>query len=152
MSNFGPLQKETGKNLSDMLALVESTLHREAYSKSEICSVLQLSNEDELFDLCKISDHVKNYQTFELYKRAIHVFGEAKRVYDFKSVCDENQAQAEVGEEGKTNFVGGGNPLARLGKLMFASHDSCDKMYDCSHPQLNTLVELSRKHGALGAR
>ena len=52
----------------------------------------------------------------------------------------------------KTNFVGGGNPLARLGKLMFASHDSCDKMYDCSHPQLNNLVDLSRKHGALGAR
>ena len=152
MVTFGPLQKETGKSLSEMLALVESTLHHEAYTKTEICGLLELSNEQELFELCSISDHVRNYETFELYKRAIHVFGEAKRVYDFKSVCDENQSNVNGGEEPKTNFVGGGNPLARLGKLMFASHDSCDKMYDCSHPQLNNLVDLSRKHGALGAR
>ena len=43
-------------------------------------------------------------------------------------------------------------PLVTLGKLMFNSHESCDQMYDCSHPQLNTLVDLSKKHGALGAR
>ena len=137
-----------------MLALVESTLHHEAYTKTEICHLLDLSNEQELFELCQISDHVRNYETFDLYKRAIHVFGEAKRVYDFKGICDENQTNVNGAgnEQPGLNFVGGGNPLARLGKLMFASHDSCDKMYDCSHPQLNTLVELSRKHGALGAR
>jgi galactokinase len=42
--------------------------------------------------------------------------------------------------------------LVRLGQLMFASHESCSKLYQCSHPQLDELVELSRKHGALGAR
>ena len=42
--------------------------------------------------------------------------------------------------------------LNRLGKLMFDSHESCSKLYQCSHPQLDQLVELSRKHGALGAR
>jgi galactokinase len=35
---------------------------------------------------------------------------------------------------------------------MFASHESCSNLYQCSHPQLDLLVELSRKHGALGAR
>ena len=35
---------------------------------------------------------------------------------------------------------------------MFDSHHSCSQLYECSHPQLDQLVELSRKHGALGAR
>ena len=35
---------------------------------------------------------------------------------------------------------------------MFDSHESCSKLYQCSHPQLDQLVEISRKHGALGAR
>ena len=42
--------------------------------------------------------------------------------------------------------------LVHLGELMFDSHESCSKLYQCSHPQLDQLVELSRKHGALGAR
>ena len=28
-------------------------------------------------------------KSFELYKRAFHVYSEAKRVYDFKHVCDK---------------------------------------------------------------
>lgn len=42
--------------------------------------------------------------------------------------------------------------LESLGRLMFQSHDSCSEAYECSHPQLDQLVKLSRKHGALGAR
>jgi len=136
-----------------MLALVEATLHHDAYNKTEICKLLELSNEEELFELCQISDHVRNYQSFELYKRAIHVFGEAKRVYDFKGICDDNQTTINgSNDENHPECVDDVNPLAKLGELMFASHESCDKMYDCSHPQLDTLVNLSKKHGALGAR
>ena len=36
--------------------------------------------------------------------------------------------------------------------LMFASHKSCGEDYECSHPQLDQLVELARKNRALGAR
>ena len=145
ISNFGPLQKEIQKSLEEMIVLVESTLHKKAYTRVEICELLELSNDQELFDICQISDHVRNYQNFELYKRAMHVFGEAKRVYDFKGTCDEHLVAKE------SNGVAE-DPLVTLGKLMFASHESCDQMYDCSHPQLNTLVDLSKKHGALGAR
>ena len=41
-------------------------------------------------------------KSFELYKRAFHVYSEAKRVYDFKHVCDkadgsgENQAGMDI--------------------------------------------------------
>jgi galactokinase len=35
---------------------------------------------------------------------------------------------------------------------MYASHSSCADVYQCSHVQLDKLVQLSRKYGALGAR
>ena len=146
ISNFGPLQKELQKSLEKMIDLVKSNLHPGAYTRSEICNLLELPNEQELFDICQISDHVRNCQSFELYKRAMHVFGEAKRVYDFKRTCDEHLVAKE------TSNGAAEDPLVTLGMLMFASHESCDQMYDCSHPQLNTLVDLSKKHGALGAR
>ena len=91
------------------------------------------------------------YESFELYKRANHVFSEAKRVYDFKGICDETQTTMN-GHNDKNESKDDGSPLAKLGELMFASHESCANMYDCSHPQLDTLVNLSKKHGALGAR
>ena len=35
---------------------------------------------------------------------------------------------------------------------MFDSHWSCANSYQCSHPKLDQLVELSKQAGALGAR
>lgn len=34
---------------------------------------------------------------------------------------------------------------------MFDSHSSCSELYECSHPQLDQLVEMARNH-CLGAR
>ena len=42
--------------------------------------------------------------------------------------------------------------LARLGQLMDASHASCRDLYDCSHADLDRLVERCRSAGALGSR
>ena len=39
-----------------------------------------------------------------------------------------------------------------LGALMNASHDSCQHIYECSHPQLDRLVNVCREAGALGSR
>ena len=89
-------------------------------------------------------DSVRRVSTFELFKRAFHVFSEAKRVYDFKQVCD---TAASSGDDSGT-----GDALKRLGKLMYESHDSCAKNYDCSHPALDEMVQLSNMYGALGAR
>ena len=147
-----------------MIAFVDITLRHDAYSKTEICEILELSNEEELFAICQMSDHVKKYQHFELYKRAMHVFGEAKRVYDFKAVCDKETTASCDSHPVKGTANGHkvnhnccsekttSSSLERLGELMFASHKSCADMYECSHPQLDLLVDLSRKHGALGAR
>jgi len=42
--------------------------------------------------------------------------------------------------------------LRPFGELLFASHDSCRRLYECSAPELDRLVQLARRGGALGAR
>lgn len=56
-------------------------------------------------------------------------FSEARRVEKFFQACKNDAGEATLQE---------------LGKLMFESHDSLQKLYECSHPQLDQLVELSR--------
>lgn len=73
---------------------------------------------------------------FALYQRALHVFTEAKRVYDFEGVCASDGPEA----------------LARLGALMNASQDSCRDRFACSCPELDDLTSTARTMGALGSR
>ncbi len=42
--------------------------------------------------------------------------------------------------------------MRALGQLMDASHASCAQLYECSCPELDTLVQAARNAGALGAR
>lgn len=56
-------------------------------------------------------------------------------MWEFKKVCEE----------------GGPYAMQRLGKLMQESHKSTQLLYECSHPKLDTLVDLS-KDLAVGAR
>ena len=64
--------------------------------------------------------------SFKLYDRATHVYSEAQRVLSFKDVCEEEPADA----------------AKVLVQLMSDSHASCRDLYQCSHPQLDQLVDL----------
>ncbi|EFJ41193.1 hypothetical protein VOLCADRAFT_98854 [Volvox carteri f. nagariensis] len=76
---------------------------------------------------------------FPLRKRAVHVFSEAQRVLDFRTVCEDvSLSPAER--------------LTRLGGLMNDSHGSCADLYGCSCDELDELVAVARGGGALGAR
>jgi galactokinase len=60
-----------------------------------------------------------------------------------------------VGETARTRF--GAQLLARgrlkrFGQLLFESHESCRRLYDCSAPELDLVVAAARRAGALGAR
>jgi galactokinase len=60
-----------------------------------------------------------------------------------------------VGETARTRF--GAQLLARgrlkrFGELLFESHESCRRLYDCSSPELDLVVAAARRGGALGAR
>lgn len=62
-------------------------------------------------------------------------------MYEFKKIC-----------EGTCNGDSGDNDdkLVQLGKLMTASHTSLKDFFECSHHQLDELVDLSKPftHGA----
>src|SRR5213593_4068053 len=60
-----------------------------------------------------------------------------------------------VGETARTRF--GAQLLARgqvrrFGKLLYESHESCRRLYECSAPELDLVVAAARRAGALGAR
>jgi galactokinase len=68
-----------------------------------------------------------------LRSRALHVVGET--------------ARARFGAQ----LLARGH-LKRFGALLYESHESCRRLYDCSTPELDTVVAAARRAGALGAR
>ncbi|XP_053321119.1 N-acetylgalactosamine kinase [Spea bombifrons] len=134
LMKLGDLQEKLGVTLEDMLAVVDEVLHPEPYTREEVCEFLGISL-DEL-RATVLSQNTQEVSTFKLYQRAKHVYSEAARVLDFKKVCDEAPA----------------NALQLLGDLMNQSHLSCKDMYECSCPQLDQLVDICLKSGAVGSR
>ena len=139
VSKLGELQKKSGKSIYEMISLVKEKLREQPYTLLEVAELLELKSVEELVELCSVPEGIEK---FKLHRRAMHVYSEAKRVYDFKNICDT--AQVEAGD--KTNS------LKKLGQLMYQSHESCSKLYECSHPALDELVDLSNLYGAYGAR
>ncbi|MCD6308462.1 MAG: galactokinase [Candidatus Latescibacteria bacterium] len=70
---------------------------------------------------------------FLIRQRVMHVLTEAARVERSRDVLEAGDAEA-------------------FGKLMNESHESCDKLYGISTPELNALASIMRESGALGAR
>ena len=68
-----------------------------------------------------------------LRSRAVHVVSETART----------RFGAQLLEQGK---------LKRFGQLLYESHESCRRLYECSAPELDTIVGAARRAGALGAR
>jgi galactokinase len=68
-----------------------------------------------------------------LRSRALHVVGET--------------ARARFGAQ----LLARGH-LKRFGALLYESHESCRRLYECSTPELDTIVAAARRAGALGAR
>jgi galactokinase len=68
-----------------------------------------------------------------LRARAVHVVGETART----------RFGAQLLEQGR---------LKQFGRLLFESHESCRRLYECSAPELDTVVAAAKRAGALGAR
>lgn len=123
---------------SSPVVAVERFLHEAPYNAEEIEDILQE----------KLSSIMKNSPTtlavlaaathFKLHQRAKHVYTEAKRVHDFRAVTVQSESEESV--------------MKRLGELMNESHASCSLLYECSCPELESLVGLCRRNGAIGAR
>ncbi|XP_022706467.1 N-acetylgalactosamine kinase-like isoform X2 [Varroa jacobsoni] len=125
------VQKCLNLSLVECAELVQKILHVEPYSLEELCSIFCMSKDE--FKLWALSEKTMNLTNFQLHNRALHVYQEAHRVYQFKQVC----------EAGDVN---------RMGELMSQSHASCRDLYECSHPLLDKLVAICSQNGALGSR
>jgi galactokinase len=68
-----------------------------------------------------------------LRSRAVHVVSETART----------RFGAQLLELGK---------LKQFGSLLYESHESCRRLYECSSPELDTIVAAAKRAGALGAR
>lgn len=96
-TTFQQLQVALGLSLSDMLKEVNNCLKPGGYT----IQMLQKSTGcDTPFDLLQNIPHIGEVQAknaaFNLYERAYHVFGEAKRVHDFKEICDDEAMDEET--------------------------------------------------------
>ncbi|XP_013411807.1 N-acetylgalactosamine kinase-like [Lingula anatina] len=134
IKKLGDLQKTLGITLEDAIKLTQSVLHPEPYSKEEVCNILGVSAEE--LAQTSLSQNTLTVASFKLHDRATHVYSEAKRVWDFKKICDEQPHNASE----------------MLGQLMNDSHTSCRDLYECSCPDLDHLVDLCIQSGALGSR
>ncbi|XP_034060764.1 N-acetylgalactosamine kinase isoform X1 [Gymnodraco acuticeps] len=128
------VQTELKASLQEMLALVDEALHPEPYSREEICKALGITPKQFSTEL--LSTNTQQETHFKLHQRARHVYGEAARVLQFKSVCDSEPAES----------------VQRLGDLMNQSHASCRDLYECSCPELDKLVDICLKSGSVGSR
>ena len=129
------LQEELKLELSEMEAVVSDSLQHEAYSRDDICKVLEISSEE--LESESLSEMTKTMQSFQLYKRATHVFQEASRVFTFRDTANSGSDHATA---------------VRLGELMDASHATCSGLYECSCAELDQLVAICKSAGSLGSR
>ena len=74
---------------------------------------------------------------FNLLDRALHVYGEVNRVLKMSAIDPNADNQRS---------------LRLAGQLLNESHESLKRMYECSCDELDRLVELSNRSGAVGAK
>ncbi|XP_039309322.1 N-acetylgalactosamine kinase isoform X2 [Solenopsis invicta] len=131
------IQERLTSDLDEMVTIVMTELHKEPYTLDEICECLGTDYEQlkktSLVSCFNIS------QTFKLQQRAQHVFQEAGRVLAFRRINEEGSIMEH-------------EKLQHLGNLMSKSHSSLHKLYECSHPNMDALVEKAMLCGAFGAR
>eukprot|EP00164_Ancoracysta_twista_P011034 GFYU01016857.1.p1 GENE.GFYU01016857.1~~GFYU01016857.1.p1 ORF type:complete len:494 (-),score=118.76 GFYU01016857.1:53-1468(-) len=135
---LGNVQKESKLTLADMVTKSKEILHDGTYTKQEITQVLGVS-EQELAELTAVQDAFNAGDNFPLQNRAVHVFGEAQRTYEFAQVCSRESSDPAA-------------TMKTLGDLMNDSHFSCSEKYECSCEELDRLTKMCRDAGALGSR
>ncbi|XP_076650138.1 N-acetylgalactosamine kinase [Halictus rubicundus] len=131
------VQEALGITVDEMVPVVTSDLHEEPYTLNEICEGLGTTIE-KLKEISRLGSFSES-QPFKLKQRALHVYQEADRVAAFRRVSEDSTLMEK-------------EKLEQLGTLMSGSHNSLYKLYECSHPSVDALVDNAMSCGALGAR
>ncbi|KAK9738070.1 GHMP kinases C terminal [Popillia japonica] len=159
IKRLGELQIALNVDLGTLITIVKEILHEGPYSKDEVLKVLDVSAEE--LTKTSLTPNTTHIQEFKLRDRALHVFtGQLTKtsltpntthIQEFKlrdralHVFTESLRVEKFIEECKNAPASGDTSLQVLGRLMNESHDSLRDLYECSHPRLDRLVELSRE-------
>lgn len=151
------------EQLTQLIALTESTFTKDGYTREEIASKIHLSV-DEL-NARYTSTFPIRAETFALRQRTLHVFSEALRVLNFMSLLENpasllpssfathtpaaSTSTSSSNDEATTNTEA---LNTALGALMNATQASCRDLYDCSCPEIDELCSIARAAGSYGSR
>ena len=142
MRKEGRMDRPPEEQLAAMTSMVESRLEKEdGYTREDLADILGTSVkslEDE-----HMSKFPVQADKFQLRRRALHVFGEAHRVFDFKKILSNAQ---------KSNDGLRDQEIRSLGNLMNQTQKSCSEVYDCSAPELDEICAIARRAGTYGSR
>ncbi|KAL6261505.1 hypothetical protein P5V15_006593 [Pogonomyrmex californicus] len=137
IQRLSDIQERLASDLDEMVTIVMTDLHEEPYTLDKICE--SLGTDYERLKKTSLVSSFNISQTFKLQQRALHVFQEAGRVLTFRRINEEGSIMEH-------------EKLQHLGNLMSKSHASLHKLYECSHPSVDALVERAVLCGAFGAR
>ena len=131
------VQLHSGLSTAQLAQELEQSklLHPSPYTVAEVEAALGLSLSTSLSYNPNFGKVLASPPPLHLYQRALHVYSEAQRVFDFQSECASPKPS-----------------LSTLGRLMDSSHRSCRELYDCSCPDLDRLVDVVKGAGAIGCR
>lgn len=137
---FGDDIDDSIEKLNKMIELTNELVdHREeGYTTEEIASDLGVSVEE--LKKQYMTTYPVRYKTLQLYKRALHVYCEAKRVLEFTKVM---QSSSSLSSE---------QVFQQLGDLLNKSHASARDLCNNSCPELDEICEIALANGSYGSR
>ena len=138
------LVSETNLSLESLSKFTKENLKSEPYCQESVLAELSATSVTELLDRIKVDSKrfaniIESGTCLKLRDRAVHVFEEANRVYQFRETCNNPSLTSK-------------EKIRELSRLMNESHASCRDLYECSCPELDALVSRSVSSGALGSR
>jgi N-acetylgalactosamine kinase len=128
-------QAVLGLNDAAYKKFVDSALSPGTLSLEQLCERLSLAPEQlsEIYFERSSGVFQPPADGFKLKKRFEHIISEALRVRKAAGYLEQGH-------------------IAEFGNLLDESHRSCRDQYEISTEELDTLVQLAKKHGAVGAR
>ncbi|XP_030372530.1 N-acetylgalactosamine kinase [Scaptodrosophila lebanonensis] len=113
--------------------LVEQVLIKPVYTRADICKELGITEQE--LETQFLTPNTQHMQEFKLRQRAAHVIQETGRVTKFRDICEKLAGRANEQD------------TLKLGQLMRESHHSLRELYECSHPDVERLIDISAKCG-----
>ncbi|CCK72516.1 galactokinase KNAG_0K01550 [Huiozyma naganishii CBS 8797] len=128
------------ERLTKMLELVEETFgaKKSGYTVDDAASALGISSEE--FTKEYLTSFPVRFDTLKLYQRSKHVYAEALRVLKALKVMTGS------------SFTKDEDFFREFGNLMNESQESCDKLYNCSCSEIDSLCQIALNNGSAGSR